>query len=87
MSDINVGDLVWIAEPTRCGCRTGVGYIFLVRKVHRIDTFGQCSTCKAITYRPGTLVADIGKYSAEITRLRKIDPPAETTEREKEMAI
>ena len=75
---IQVGDLVWVAKPTRCGCWTNAGKVFTVAKLSS-NKRGRCITCQQETYPPGTLTAYWAELDgwAEVTRLKRIPPPEE----------
>jgi hypothetical protein len=92
MSDIKVGDLVMMVRGHECHLRHLAGIPMVVEGFAFPRGGGwRCSVCWQESAGPNemgaVLSATCGHGPLPLSWLRKIDPPAETTEREKEMAI
>lgn len=70
---IKVGDLVMVVKPQPCcGGSISCGIIGIVSS---IKTTNHCKTCKT-KYEPET-AAELASRLVRLSRLKKIDPPAE----------
>lgn len=71
---IKVGDLVYVAKPTRCcGNPTALGWTFTVTSFN--GTGGQCVYCDAID--PDSSVEGHPRGVFNVDRLKRIDPLSE----------
>lgn len=78
---IKAGDLVMVVKPrVCCGNASGVGTIFRVSSKKPDATF--CLDCGFFTDDMRSFVGSPYGSSCEISRLKKIDPPAEGETRE-----
>lgn len=87
MSVIKVGDLVMVIRPTPCcGNSRSIGTVGTVKKVYH-GALAQCYYCKSLLRAEAD--AMIEGYGYDISRLKKIDPPAldEEVERARELEI
>lgn len=77
MSEIKAGDLVMVVKPRRCGCTNGLGFIGSVLSISTDNRVGYCDQCESKTFPPYTPTVElILGHHTEISRLKKIDPPA-----------
>lgn len=79
MSEIKVGDLVVIIKPIACcGYSSGIGRIFRVSEFTKGKAGDVCPYCHS--RKPAITIALFegnGHIGAEISRLKKLDPPTE----------
>jgi hypothetical protein len=86
---IKVGDLVMVVKPTVCcGESSSIGLIFTFKNKPPLERMVRCIYCKNRRNSANDVFVD-DRYSIEISRLIKIDPPAlqDETTTEKELAI
>lgn len=90
MSDIKVGDLVYVAFPFRCGCHPFAGNIFTVTGFH-VYPAGYpwlCRSCRATGTLESSRQDAIGHVAGTmaLSLLRRIPPLSEleSTERKEE---
>lgn len=73
---IQVGDLVQVVKPPRCGCTTTLGLIFKVQGFEIVT--GSCGTCRKYPSRDllaeSGIPSDRGTYGFEPFRLKRIPP-------------
>ncbi len=71
---IRIGDLVMVVRGRACGCESPCdGLVFVVSDMYRGQY--QYNDCGHRSYRE--LGATDGRYLVELSRLQRIDPPAE----------
>jgi hypothetical protein len=74
---IQVGDLVVIAKPRRCGCNEVLGHIFTLTNIwHDIQNM-RCPTCGSPVDGTSYAWLDGMNKSCELWRLRRIPPLSE----------
>ena len=77
MSEIKAGDLVVAVRPRACGCVGRIGLPFIAGKISRSGVGGFCTECGADTFGPDAIVTETPRRTwCELSRLKKIDPPA-----------
>lgn len=89
-NDIKAGDLVMVVRPrVCCGFTSGLGFTFVAGEIDSMPSL--CNNCEKTTSMPSTLCGGYGAnglpFSVNLSRLIKIDPPAqpESTETRKEI--
>lgn len=80
MSDIKAGDLVIVVRQNGCTCRPpqSLGMVFTVAKVAATPRQLHCGCGRPTIVDRNALMA--GGACFAISRLKKINPPAETTD-------
>lgn len=74
MSDIKAGDLVMVVKPAPCcGDSRAIGCIRVVLGIER--SAWECSECGGATVETCAVLGD--EVGCELSRLKKIDPPAD----------
>ncbi len=83
---IEVGDLVMVVKPSPCGCINALGYVGVVSRIYPVIK-NHCITCGDVRQRD--IVAKLRDGTCEVSRLKKINPPAqdESIETSKEITV